>query len=219
MPEQHGRANTVGRLLAVSVGRPQVIDRRGNEASTAIWKHRVDGPVRAEGVNLDGDDQADRNAHGGTDKAVYAYAESDRLWWEDELAREIERGGFGENLTIDGIDITKAVVGERWRIGSVVLEVSEPRVPCWKLNHRMEDDGMVQRFTAAGRPGTYLRIIGEGTLEAGDDVLVASVPDHSLTVGDISTMYRDRSDVERLLAVDQVSDAWQAWATRTIERR
>ena len=218
MSDQSERTRTTGHVLAVSVGRPQVVDRRGVEATTAIFKRNVDGAVRAAGVNLDGDDQADRDAHGGYDKAVYAYAEADRLWWEDETGREIERGGFGENLTVDGMDVTNAVVGERWRVGTVLVEVSEPRVPCWKLNHRMGDERFIQRFNAAGRPGTYLRIMEEGVLRAGDDVTITAVPNHGLTIGDIATMYRRRAGVERLLDIQQVSEPWKAWARRTIDR-
>ncbi len=208
-----------GQILAVSVGRPRPIDRNGQPAETAIWKAPVDGPVRAVGVNLVGDDQADRQAHGGTHKAIYAYADEDRRWWEGELGRPVELASFGENLTTEGRDLRRAVIGERWRVGTVLLEVSEPRVPCWKLNRRMGDDRFIQRFNAAGRPGTYLRIIEEGELQAGDHIVVTDVPDHGLTVGEVAAMYRDQLGVERILAVEAISDAWKSWARSKIERR
>lgn len=132
------------RWPTVSVGRPRPVDRNGRPDRTAI-----DGPVRAAGANLNGDDQADRDAHGGYGKAIYAYADEDRRWWEAETGRTIEPAGFGENLTTSGIDDTNSVIGERWPIGTVELEVSEPRLPCWKLNHRMGDDTFVKRFNAA----------------------------------------------------------------------
>lgn len=210
--------NVVGKVLAVSVGRPQQVTRSGRPAETAIWKNNIDGQVRASGVNLEGDEQSDRQGHGGFDKAIYAYSEDDRLWWEHELGRPILRGGFGENLTIEGIDVTNAVVGERWRIGSVLVEVSEPRVPCWKLNLVMGEDRFIQRFNAGGRPGTYLRIIEEGLLGAGDEVTVVSRPSHDLTIGAVSTIYQQRTGAERLLDVDELSEAWKAWARRTIAR-
>lgn len=200
------------------VGHPQAVDRQGRAAETAIWKSPVSGPVAAVGVNLVGDDQADRNAHGGWDKAVYAYAEEDRLWWEAELGRPVDRGGFGENLTTTEVDVTNAVIGQRWQIGTVGFEVSEPRVPCWKLNLRMDDDRFIQRFNAAGRPGAYLRIVQEGTLEAGDEITVDTAPAHGLTVGDVARIYRERTGAERLLEVEDLSEAWRAWATRTLER-
>ncbi|MEM9611233.1 MAG: MOSC domain-containing protein [Actinomycetota bacterium] len=205
-------------VLAINVGTPRDVDRRGRPATTAIYKSAVTGPVRAVGVNLEGDDQADRQAHGGYDKAVYAYADEDRHWWESELGRPVEASSFGENLTVAGVDVTGAVIGSRWRIGTALFEVSEPRVPCWKLNLRMGDDRFIQKFNAAGRPGTYLRIIEEGSLEAGDEIVVEHVPDHGLTVGDVARMYRERTGVERILAVGEMSAAWKAWARSTLDR-
>jgi len=214
-----GNPASDGRILAVSVGRQRPIDRNGQPTETAIWKAPVDGPVRAVGVNLVGDDQADRQAHGGADKAIYAYADEDRRWWEGELGRPIDVAGFGENLTTEGRDLGRAVIGERWRVGTVLLEVSEPRVPCWKLNRRMDDDRFIQRFSAAGRPGSYLRIVEEGELQAGDGIELVEVPDYGLTVGDVAAMYRDRIGVERILAVEAMSEAWKSWARTAIERR
>ena len=110
-----------GRLRSVQVGRPREFDFNGRPARSAIWKSPVVGPVAVKGVNLDGDDQADREAHGGPDKAVYAYAHEDLEWWSQRLGRELHPGEFGENLTTAGINVTNARVGERWAIGSTVL--------------------------------------------------------------------------------------------------
>src|SRR3954464_12820071 len=121
------------RVLAVSVGGPREFDYHGRSARSAIWKSPVSGRVAARGVNLAGDDQADRKAHGGPDKALYAYAVEDASWWEQEIGRALAYGEFGENLTTEGIAVNDALVGERWQIGTIVLEVSEPRVPCWRL--------------------------------------------------------------------------------------
>jgi MOSC domain-containing protein YiiM len=213
------RTTQNGHLLQVSVGRPRPVDRHGRDGRTAIYKSAVHGPVRAAGVNLDGDDQADRNAHGGDDKAIYAYADEDREWWESETGRAIERAAFGENLTTSGIDVTNSLIGEQWVIGSVVLEVSEPRLPCWKLNHRMGDEHFVKRFTAARRPGAYLRILTEGVLRAGDSIRVVRVPDHGVTVADVARIHRERVGVETLLELDSISQAWKDWATRTQQVR
>jgi MOSC domain-containing protein YiiM len=133
-------------------------------------------------VNLAGDDQADRRVHGGPDKAVYAYAAEDTAWWAAELARPLGAAAFGENLTVEGVDVTGAKVGERWRIGSVELEVCQPRLPCAKLGHRFGDQGMVRRFAEAERPGAYLRIVTPGELAAGDAVEIVSRPGHAVTV-------------------------------------
>jgi MOSC domain-containing protein YiiM len=177
------------------------------------------GRIAARGVNLEGDDQADRKAHGGPDKAVYAYAIEDTRWWEQELGRSLQYGEFGENLTTQGIEVNNALVGERWEIGTAVLEVSEPRVPCWRLGVRMDDQMFVRRFTEALRPGTYLRIIGEGDLSAGDVIRVVHRPDHDLTIRDVFRIYtRDRDEVERLIAIPQMSDSWKKWAESLLQK-
>ena len=171
------------RIVSVNVGTPRQISvRRGRPMMSAIVKEPVEGPVRVEGVNLAGDDQADRRVHGGPDKAVYAYAREDEDWWAAELRREIVDGMFGENLTTVGLDVTGAVIGERWLLGSVVLEVCQPRLPCSKLGLRFGDLKMVKAFGQASRPGAYLRIVTEGELGAGDEVTITHRPDHDVTV-------------------------------------
>ncbi len=175
------------RIVSVNVGRPRQISvRRGRPLMSAINKAPVEGRVRVEGVNLAGDDQADRRVHGGPDKAVYAYASEDGAWWASELSREIPPGMFGENLTTEGIDVTGAVIGERWRVGTVELEVSQPRLPCAKLGTRFGDLTMVRRFGEASRPGAYLRIVTEGELGAGDAIELLSRPAHGITVALVS---------------------------------
>jgi MOSC domain-containing protein YiiM len=171
------------RLASVNVGRPRQISvRRGRPLMSAIGKTPVEGRVRVAGVNLAGDEQADRRVHGGPDKAVYAYAAEDTAYWEGELSRELGPGAFGENLTTEGVDVSGAAIGERWRIGTVELEVCQPRLPCFKLGLRMGDPKFLKRFTLAGRPGAYLRIRTEGELGAGDAIEVADRPAHGVTV-------------------------------------
>ena len=121
---------TPGKVLSVNVGGVREFEYGGRPARSAIWKSPVAGRVAIRGVNLVGDDQADRQAHGGPDKVVYAYAAEDARWWEREIGRSLAHGEFGENLTTEGIEVNDALVGERWQIGTVVLEVSEPRIPC-----------------------------------------------------------------------------------------
>jgi MOSC domain-containing protein YiiM len=177
----------VATLLSVNAGRPQQLSvRRGRPLMSAIGKAPVEGRVRVEGVNVAGDDQADRRVHGGPDKAVYAYASEDAAFWAAELGRELGPGAFGENLTTSGLDVSGAVVGERWGIGDAELEVCQPRLPCNKLALRMGEPLMVKRFAQASRPGAYLRIVTEGSLGAGDEVVVLSRPDHGITVRDVS---------------------------------
>jgi MOSC domain-containing protein YiiM len=173
----------MARLLSVNVGRPQPVGlRRGRTVKSAIAKAPVEGRVRVAGVNVEGDDQADRRVHGGPDKAIYAYAREDTAWWERELGRELGPAAFGENLTVEGIDVSGAVIGERWRLGTVELEVCQPRFPCFKLGLRFGDPQMLKRFTLAERPGAYLRILREGEIGAGDTIEVGGRPDHGITI-------------------------------------
>ena len=120
---------------------------------------------------------------------------------------------FGDNLTTQGVDIVGAMVGQHWRIGSEVLGVSEPRVPCYKLGIRMEDPGFPAPFSAADRPGSYLRIVEEGSLAAGDRIEMGSPPQHGLTAADIARIYH-RHEAARLLEAAQLSDPWKGWAQR-----
>src|SRR5574338_279754 len=120
----------MGTIVSVNVGAPREVEYRGRLVTSSIWKSPVEGPVRARGVSLEGDDQADREVHGGPDKAVYAYSLEEVRFWEAELGRPFEPGTFGENLTTSGIDLSRAVIGERFRVGTVVLQVSQPRSPC-----------------------------------------------------------------------------------------
>src|SRR5688572_4405861 len=155
-----------GVLLSVNVGGVRQVDSGERTVTTAIWKSPVQGRVAVRGVNLQGDDQADRGVHGGEFKAVYAYAREDTDWWERELGRELGPGTFGENLTTGGVELTGCEVGERWRVGSALLEVTEPRFPCYKLGIKMGHPAFLKRFAQARRPGTYFRIAEEGELGA-----------------------------------------------------
>ena len=204
------------RVLSVNVGLPRDFVYAGRPARSAIWKAPVAGRVEARGVNLAGDDQADRAAHGGYDKAVYAFAVEDARWFETREGRTFEPAAFGENLTTERIDVNDAKIGERWRVGGVLLEVAEPRVPCWRLGVRMGDPAFVRRFTEALRPGAYLRIIEEGDVGAGDGIEVVERMDSDscdLTVRDVFRIYtRDRGEAGRIADCPLVSEAWRHWA-------
>lgn len=200
-------------VLFVNVGGVRTVDVGERTITTAIWKSPVEGRVAVRGVNVSGDDQADREVHGGEHKAVYAYAWEDTLWWQRELGRDLEPGNFGENLTLSGVDVAEAVVGERWRVGSALLEVSEPRFPCFKLGLRMGDPRFVKRFAAARRTGTYLRIVDEGDVGAGDAIERLARPDHGLTIALFAEAYLgDHALAARLLEAPQVSERWKDWA-------
>jgi MOSC domain-containing protein YiiM len=202
--------------MSVNVGGVREIQWLGQTWTTAIWKTPVDGRVALKGVNLVGDDQADRQVHGGADKAVYAYAREDDAWWELQLGRAVEPGSFGENLTLAGVAVTDAVIGERWEVGSALLEVSQPRIPCFKLGARMNDPDFPPRFAAAGRPGAYLRILEEGDVGAGDSVRVMHRPAHGVTVAEVSQVYHrhGHAGVERLLGAPELAEGWRVWAEK-----
>lgn len=209
-----------GKVLSVNVGGIRQFEYNKRRAESAIWKSPVSNRIRARGINLEGDDQADREVHGGPDKAVYAYALEDLKWWENQLGHTLEYGQFGENLTTEGLNVNDALVGERWEVGSTVLEVSEPRVPCWRLGVRMKDKMFPRLFTEAMRPGPYLRIIVEGDIGAGDEIGVVDRPDHGVTVRDVFRIFsRDRDEVEILLKVPQMSESWRTWAEKRLEAR
>ena len=218
-----GQTAVEGRLLSVNVGAVRRIELAGRAQTTAIWKLPVSGRVAVRGVNLAGDQQADRRVHGGPDRAVYAYAREDYAWWERQLGRPLDPGTLGENLTTEGIEVTGALVGERWRVGSVVLQVTSPRVPCWKLGVRMGDRRFPRRFAAAGRPGAYLAILEEGAVGAGDQIQVHHRPGHGVTVGLVAASYhRDHRLAARILAASELPAAWRQWAehqVRTDARR
>ena len=206
-------------MVSLNVGRPRTVDWHGRAVSSAIWKEPVEGPRRLAGVNVTGDDQADRRVHGGPTKAVYAYAVEDYRWWEARLGEPLEPGTFGENLTIEGMAPEAAIVGERWQVGTAVLRVTEPRIPCYKLGLRMGDAAFVDRFAEAARPGTYLAIEGEGDVAAGDPIAVVQRPGHGLTVGTVARAYHGHPELlAALLAVDDLSEAWRDWAHHALTR-
>lgn len=216
MTDQASLSGT-GRVLSVNVGHVREIEWLGQRSTTAIWKYPVAGRVPVVGVNVAGDDQADRRVHGGRDKAVYSYSREDEEWWAQQLRRTVELGNFGENLTLQGVDVTGAVIGEHWQVGSTVLEVAQPRIPCWKLGARMGDADFPPKFGAAGRPGAYLRIITEGEIGAGDAVRVLYRPTHGITVGDAAHIYHlDHTRAHLLLEIEELADPLKNWARRLV---
>jgi MOSC domain-containing protein YiiM len=201
-----------GELISVNVGTIRALRVGQRTITTGIWKYPVAGRVPARGINLRGDDQADRKFHGGPDKAIYAYALEDTTWWERELGVELGAGAFGENLTVAGIDVTNALVGERWAVGTTILEVRQPRLPCFKLGLRMNDARFPRRFAHAGRPGAYLSIIQNGDVAAGDPIEIIERRRHHVTVGLISHAYlQDRARLGELLVADALPLDWRQW--------
>lgn len=187
----------------------------GSEGRTGIDKRSAAGPIRFENESVAGDVIVDRNFHGGYDQAVYAYAREDADWWENELNISIDNGRFGENLTTLGIDVNGAVVGEQWKIGSVILEASSPRIPCRVFAGFWQRPTLIKDFTAAGRPGTYFRIIEEGEISAGDEITVIKRPEHGITIADLyAAKSGDRSKINQIAEVKELSDKYKEWALK-----
>jgi MOSC domain-containing protein YiiM len=201
------------RVESVNIGSIEEVQYRGRVETTAIFKRptvdRVEVAVDAFGT----DEQADRRAHGGPDRIVYAYAIEDLAWWEQQLGRAVPPSSMGENLTTSGLDITNALIGERWRIGTAIVEVSALRTPCFKLGIRMGIDGFSSQFAKARRPGAYLRVAQPGAVAAGDAIEVVERPDHGVTMLMVADAYhRDNSLARRLLDAPQLDEGWREWA-------
>jgi MOSC domain-containing protein YiiM len=209
-----------GRVVSVNVGTPRVVEWFGREVTTSIWKEPVDGRVPLAGVNLRGDDQADRRVHGGPDMAVYAYAVEDYEWWSEELGVPLRPGTFGENLTLEGIDLQACAVGETWAVGTAQLRVTQPRMPCFKLGIRMGDAAFVDRFAAARRFGSYFAIEAAGAIGAGDRARRLVRPQQVLTIAEVGSAYED-ADVDllhRLADHELAPESWRTYARRALQR-
>jgi MOSC domain-containing protein YiiM len=184
-----------GRLLAVFVGEPQEITDGGKTVSTAIFKSRVSGPVMVRRLNLDGDRQADLSVHGGVDKAVYCYPSEHYEAWSSELRRELDYGTFGENLTVSGLLEDSLHVDDVLVVGNAVLQVSQPRFPCFKLGIKLNDPQMVRRFQRSGRSGFYCRVLEEGTIEAGQTIEVTERDGSQPTVVSVVSAVNKRDGI------------------------
>jgi len=202
------------RVVSVNVGLPRRVVWRRREVTTGIFKEPVDGPARVGGLNLDGDRQADLTVHGGADKAVYLYRAEHYPYWHEELGRTLPWGTFGENLTVQGTPPEDEVgIGDRVRVGTAELVVTQPRLPCFKLGLRFDDPRMVARFLDAGRSGYYLRVAKEGEVAAGDEIELLERHPAGVAVSEITRLFaRDRGDaaaVRRVLAVDALPADWR----------
>jgi len=205
-----------GRILSINIAtesKAQSWTESGNR--TGIDKRSVEGLVLFGNDCVAGDNVVDRKHHGGYDKAVYAYASEDGQWWEEKIGREIHPGIFGENLTTTGIDVSGAVIGERWQIGDLLLEVAEPRIPCRVFAGFWNRSTLIKEFTEANRPGAYLRIIEEGMAERGALIEVISRPDHGITIADIfAAKSGSREKIGAISAVQELSVEYRDWAQK-----
>ncbi|NIR44914.1 MAG: MOSC domain-containing protein, partial [Gemmatimonadetes bacterium] len=196
------------KVETIAVGGPRVVEWKGDEVLTSIFKTPVRGPVRAVKHNLEGDRQSDLAVHGGEYKAVYAYAAEHYPWWERRLGRGLEPANFGENLTISGFVEPDVCIGDLFRIGSAELEAAIPRLPCYKLAIRFGDPAMVKTFTQARRWGIYFRVAAEGEISQGDRVELAEPHPAGVPVYEVARVYAfDRDDektIRRLAAHERL---------------
>ena len=207
---------TAGKVLAINIAsqsKAQNWTESGNR--TGIDKQSVEGLILFGNDGVAGDNVVDRKHHGGYDKAVYAYASEDAQWWEAKIGRKITSGMFGENLTTLGIDVSGAVIGERWKIGDLILEVSEPRIPCRVFAGFWDRPNLIKEFTDANRPGAYLRIIEEAMIESGISIQVISRPDHGITIADVfAAKSGAREKISAIASVQELSSEYRDWAQK-----
>lgn len=198
------------RVLSVSTGREKADPAiRSQLGRTAIDKRPLAGRVRVLKLGLDGDEQADQENHGGYEQAVYVYAREDLDWWVEQLGRELRDGLFGENITTAGLDVSGAAIGETWRLGTAVVQVTSPRIPCVTFASWLGEDHWVRRFARAGRPGAHLRVLSEGEVGPGDDIEILARPAVTVTVGEaVRAFYGDTDLMRKLLTVDGLNARW-----------
>jgi MOSC domain-containing protein YiiM len=210
------------KLLSVNVGLPRDAVWRGEIVRTGIFKSPVAGRVAMHGDNLDGDGQADLRVHGGADKAVYGYPSEHYAYWTDWLgAGALPWGAFGENLTTEGMLETDICIGDRFRIGSALLEVSQPRIPCSKLALRHERADLPKHFLASGRSGFYFRIVSEGELGAGDEIERVAADPRGLTVAEVQSLKRGEGDltlIRRAAEHPALAAVWHEDLRRRLEQ-
>jgi MOSC domain-containing protein YiiM len=206
-------------VISVNTGRGRPAGWAGRVGRTAIDKRPCGGPVTIGRLGAGDDEQVDRKHHGGPYQAVYAYAREDLDWWTEQLGRELANGMFGENITTAGLDVSGALMGETWRLGTAVVQVASVRIPCATFAGWMDERHWVKRFAAAGRPGAYLRVLEEGAAGPGGPVEVLSRPLEGVTVtGAMRAYYGDAGLMRRLLDAPGLDPKWEDVAVSVLGR-
>jgi len=217
-------------IVSIQAGRPQAFDYerpadgKSRQWTTAFYKTPITGSVRVGELGVAGDEQADRKNHGGIDKAVLAYAAEHYAYWRPHLALpDMPFGGFGENLTIAGLDESGVCIGDQWQAGQVLFEVSQPRQPCWKMGRRWQIPELPKQVIKNGKSGWYLRVLNEGELAAGQAIRLVSRSHPAWTVARASQLLYHEPDnlagLEELANVPELSRAWREELLERIARR
>ena len=207
--------HSAGSLLSLNVGLPQDVDWHGRVVHTAVWKRPVEGPRMARRLNIDGDGQGDLAGHGGEHRAVFVYQIGSYRYWQDQLGRDdFEYGQFGENFTVQGLADDQVRIGDRYRIGAALFEVSQPRVTCYRVGIRMDDPRIPALLVSQHRPGFYLRVLREGEVRAGDEIVQVAAGPAGMTVAEVDALLylpgHPREQLRRALAIPALSPGWKA---------
>jgi MOSC domain-containing protein YiiM len=200
------------KLVSVNVARPRLLSWKGVTFNTGIFKAPVSGKVTLRETNLDGDRQADLSVHGGPNKAVYGYPSEHYAYWKKQFpGLELPWGSFGENWTTEGLLEADISIGDRYRIGSAVVRVTTPRLPCFKLAAKFQRDDMIERFLSSGRCGYYFAVIEEGAVSAGDEFEFLGGETPTLSIGETFEAYTslDRDLLQRAAAVTALPESWR----------
>ncbi len=210
------QAQSSMRVVSVNVGLPREVQWKGRTVSTGIFKEPVSGRITVRRLNLDGDRQADLSVHGGPEKAIYVYPAEYYAFWRAELPEmELPWSMFGENLTIEGLGEDTVHIGDQFRIGSALVMVTQPRMPCYKLGIKFGRDDILKRFLKSGRTGFYLSVLEEGDVAAGDAIIPTRRDRHAIAVSEITRLYtakrRDRAALERIVAVEALPEGWREY--------
>src|SRR3954465_10493441 len=204
-----------GRLRSVNVGMPKDVSWQGKTVFTGVYKDPVTGPRRVRRLNVDGDGQGDRAGHGGEQRAVFVYQIDSYRYWERELGRDdFVHGQFGENFTVDGLSDDKVCIGDRYRIGTATFEVTQPRVTCYRVGLRMDDPRIPALLVAHHRPGFYFRVLEEGEVEAGDEIIKLTDGPEQMPIAEVDALLylpgHTRQQLLRALRIPALSPGWQA---------
>lgn len=212
------------KVISVNVGLPREVIWKGKTVLTGIFKEPVEGRIRLRSLNLEGDQQADLTVHGGANKAVYAYPVEHYAYWRGELPEmELPWGMFGENLTIEELSEDAVNIGDRFRVGTAEVMVTQPRMPCYKLGIKFGRADMVKRFLASRLTGIYFSVVQEGEVGAGDTLELISQDENNITVADITRLYvRETDDLEllqRILQVQALPSGWRDYFQQQLEKQ
>jgi MOSC domain-containing protein YiiM len=213
------------KLISINVAEPQTVSHRGRPVETGIFKKPVSGPVRVGTLNLEGDRQADLSVHGGPNKAVYAYSWQNVEYWRKRLGRDdLVAGTFGENLTVEELLETDVAIGDEFEIGTARFQISQPRLPCFKLGIAIGSPGFPKVFQRSGRTGFYLRVLREGIITAGDPIIRYPATDaEPVTVAEMARMISARhlkpADANRALNLRALSEGWKKQIAQKLKER